>query len=1521
MSNTTPVSKTEPERLQERLTRLATEKSHLQLIIQLMNRVSAAGGLEQTVEQMLRAVGDVIGGVNLILYYRLGEELHYADLHGARRSLETLEDDLVKRAFATREPVEQEHPFSDTQMRTPEFTKAYTWAAPLVVGSEVVGVLKLESLHVSMRRLSQELPVFFNHAAMVLNREIERFLKQMQDARLAAIVQSSDDAIISKTLGGVITTWNKGAQRLYGYAEAEMVGRSIAVLLPPGHEDEVCGMLQRLAEGQHIEHFETVRRRKDGRNIHVSLTISPLRNASGDIVGASTIARDITERKRAETELRRLNRALAMLSDSNQTLIRAVNEANLLRDICRIVVETGGYRRAWVALAEPDERATLRMVAQQDVAAATPAAMDATCDQELLGLELAGTAIQTGHPAIAPNIPGNPACAAWREVARQRGYRSAIALPLTREGRTFGALCIYSAAADAFEVKEVEVLKELAGDLAYGIVALRERTAHAAAEASLQLFRQLANQSSDAIYVVDPPTGRVLDVNDTACRALGYTREELLALTVAEFDPLMRGAGRWAEHVKQLQAGGPTTLESRHQRKDGTAFPVEVAVTHTVQEGRQYLIATVRDITERILGQEALRASEGRFRRLFDKAAVPLCLVNKQSGTLNFNERFRTTFGYSREEVPTLGEWWRLAYPDPENRKHAQTVCEATWQRAVEADTDLEPLEYRVTRKNGDVRTMVVSGSAVGGEFLLTFFDVTEAKRAEEERKANLRFFECLDRVNRAIQASHDLEQTMNAVLDVVLAVFDCDRAWLLCPCDPEAPSFRVPMEATKPGYPGAKLLNADLPMTPDVANDLRETLASAAPVTFTAGTERPINRTSAERFGVQAMMMTVLHLKSDRPWAFGLHQCSYARRWTAEETRLLQEIGRRLADGLDALLSRRRLRDSLEKLEAAQRIAHIGYWDRDLSGNRITLAAEACRIFGISSQESVFNLEQWHGRWLALLHPEDRPRVEEVLGQALRGEARYDVDYRVVRPDGEIRHVHSEADVTREELGRPVRITGMMQDITERMRAEEALRQAHQNYVTLVNTIGGIVWEANPRTFAFSFVSGQAERLLGYPISQWLAEPTFWRDHIHPDDRDWAVDFCATAVREKRSHDFEYRMLAADGRVVWLRDMVTVLVENGEVAHLRGVMLDSTERKRAEATREALLFLEARLNEVDTPVEAARTIFAAADQLWDWDCGALDLYSPETDRVQSVLNFDVVEGQRREVPSALGSGEPSPRMRRVLRDGPELILRVPPLERPTDSVMFGDTNRPSASIMCVPLRRKGQPVGILSVQSYTPNAFTQEDLKTLQGLADHWGGTLERIRATAALRESEARYRELILHQGEGLGIVDPQERFTFANPAGEAIFGVPGGGLVGRTLREFTTEAEYARILAQTQKRRAGEKSTYEMDITRPDGERRCILVSAVPQTDASGQFAGTLALFLDITERKRTEAELLKLNQELDRRVRERTSELETKNRELERLNKLFVGRELRMAELKQRLKKLERSSQGGGTEANA
>ena len=140
-------------------------------------------------------------------------------------------------------------------------------------------------------------------------------------SRLAAIVESSDDAIVSKDLGGIITSWNKAAERMFGYSANEAIGQSIILIIPPDRKDEETNILARIARGERIDHFQTVRQRKDGTQLDVSVTISPVRNSSGKVIGASKVARDITAQKRIEQALRESTQLYQAVTDASPVMI------------------------------------------------------------------------------------------------------------------------------------------------------------------------------------------------------------------------------------------------------------------------------------------------------------------------------------------------------------------------------------------------------------------------------------------------------------------------------------------------------------------------------------------------------------------------------------------------------------------------------------------------------------------------------------------------------------------------------------------------------------------------------------------------------------------------------------------------------------------------------------------------------------------------------------------------------------------------------------------------------------------------------------------------------------------------------------------------------------------------------------------------------------------------------------------------------------------------------------------------
>ena len=266
----------------------------------------------------------------------------------------------------------------------------------------------------------------------------ERKRAQEAQARLAAIVECSDDAIVSKTLEGVIRSWNAGAERVFGWTAAEIVGKSITLIIPPERLDEERMILERLRRGERIDHFETVRMTKDGRRLHISLTVSPVRDASGQIIGASKIARDITERRRAQEGAQFLLDASAMLAavvDYQSTLYKVAHLAvPFFADWCAVdMVQPDGTLRRLAAVHSDPARVALA----EELHRRYPPRADVPY----------GTlhVLRTGKPEMVAEITdalltGAAQDAEHQRILRDLGLHSYICVPLATRGRVLGVL-------------------------------------------------------------------------------------------------------------------------------------------------------------------------------------------------------------------------------------------------------------------------------------------------------------------------------------------------------------------------------------------------------------------------------------------------------------------------------------------------------------------------------------------------------------------------------------------------------------------------------------------------------------------------------------------------------------------------------------------------------------------------------------------------------------------------------------------------------------------------------------------------------------------------------------------------------------------------------------------------------------------------------------------------------------------------------------------------------------------------
>ena len=282
--------------------------------------------------------------------------------------------------------------------------------------------------------------------------------------------------------------------------------------------------------------------------------------------------------------------------------------------------------------------------------------------------------------------------------------------------------------------------------------------------------------------------------------------------------------------------------------------------------------------------------------------------------------------------------------------------------------------------------------------------------------------------------------------------------------------------------------------------------------------------------------------------------------------------------------------------MEAAQRIAHVGWWERDFTTGHVSLSDEVCRIFGVQPLE----LPHWHERWLKLIHPEDRPRAAEAAAAALRGDARYDVEYRVIRPDGDTRIVHSQGDVTWDDSGRPLRQFGVLQDITELRQAEKELRASEEALRRSEAYLAEAQRLSHTGTLAFNasspvYWSEEGYRIWGFDPLEPLPDREAVLQRIHPDDRERVNAETEEALRQKRDFSSEFRIVLPDGTVKHIESAGRPFFSaDGELVEIVATHVDATERKRAQEEHERLRQLEtdiAHLNRVSMMGELAASL------------------------------------------------------------------------------------------------------------------------------------------------------------------------------------------------------------------------------------------------------------------------------------------------------------------------------------------
>jgi len=471
-------------------------------------------------------------------------------------------------------------------------------------------------------------------------RQIQESLRQSEE-KFRALVESTNDWIWETDRQGRYTYVSPRVEVLLGYQPDEILGKSPFDLMPPEEARRVGETFRQLIEKRApLVALENTNLHKDDHLITLETSGLPFFDENGELAGYRGIDRDITERKQHDTEMRKANRALSLLSQCNTLLVYATNEQEILLDICKLAVETGGYLMAWVGFAEHDENRTVRPVAESGYEEGYLDNVNISWADTEYGRGPTGTAIRTARTIINQDIHTNPDMVPWRESALKRGYQSSIALPLVSEEHVLGALTIYAVEPDAFTEEEKSLLEELANDLAYGIVTLRTRKEH---EQHAIILRESLEQSiqtiADTVEARDPYTAghqrRVGELATAIAQEMGLPEEqingihlaaiihdlgkihipaEILAkpgkLTEIEFELIKTHPQEGYNILKNVKFPWPIAdiILQHHERMDGSGYPQGLKGEQIILEAR---ILAVADVVEAITSHRPYRPGFG----------------------------------------------------------------------------------------------------------------------------------------------------------------------------------------------------------------------------------------------------------------------------------------------------------------------------------------------------------------------------------------------------------------------------------------------------------------------------------------------------------------------------------------------------------------------------------------------------------------------------------------------------------------------------------------------------------------------------------------------------------------------------------------------------------------------------------------------------------------------------------------------------------------------------------------------
>jgi PAS domain S-box-containing protein len=1215
------------------------------------------------------------------------------------------------------------------------------------------------------------------------------------EANYHALVENINDVIFSLNTQGRFTYVSPAIERFAHYQTSEVIGQPFDCFV---HPDDLGGLqtsFERTLTGD-LEPYEFRVFARDGAVLHVRTSSRPLWE-NDQLVGLTGVMTNITERVRAEQALRQAhaeleqrvqertaelvqaNRMLNILSACNQVVVRATEEPALLQEVCRIIVDLGGYPLVWVGFAEQDAAQTVRPAAQAGLEEGYLDIVNMTWADTERGRGPTGAAIRSGQPCITKDIQTDPHFAPWREDAIRRGYASSIALPLRGDERVFGALNIYAAKPDAFHTAEVDLLMELANDLAFGVTSLRERAerkrAEEAARESEMRYRAIVEAFDGLIYICSPDY-RVEFMNKQLLERTGYDGTgELCYKVLHDRDSICP----WCVN-NQVFAGETVRWEVQSPKDNHWYYVVNTPIYHT--DGSISKQAMILDITERKQAEEALKEQYSTLRSIIESNNAPIFSIDRQYRYTSFNTAhavvMKAIYGVEIETGHSLLDYMTV----PEDRE----VAKRNLDRALAGEPSVEEAysgEERRSRRyfqvsHNPIRTE--EGAVIG--VAVFALDITGRKQAQE---ALTLFRSLIDHTSEAIeiidpetgrfldaneQACLALGYTREEFLTLTVPEINpvvAARSWkeTLAELRRSGSLIRESQRRHKDGSIFPVEINVNyirldrdyvLAVVRDIterkraerelqrSNELLRAIIEAAPTAIIGldldGNVQMVWNPAAEKMlgwsaqEVMGRFLPSVLVESQEEFRRFREMIRSGKTLDGVEVRRQRRDGSSIdysiyasplrdAEGqitgdiavLVDITERKRAEGDLRKLSHAIEHSPASIVITDSAGNIEYVNPKFTQITGYTRDEVI-------GKNPRILKsgetpPEEYTRLWDTIthGGVWRGE------FHNKKENGELYWESASISPIIDSQGNITHFVAVKEDITERKRAEEALRQSEERYRTL--------YQDNPSTYftvdaqgAVLSVNPFGAEQLGYTVEELIGQSMF--KVFYPDD----LEAVQQQLRACLQHPgqvvhWEFRKVRRDGSILWVREAARAVQEAEDKPVVFIVCEDITERKRAEEALSHYVERLKTLRQIDQAILSAQSAEAIARaalgrirHLLPCQWASVAEFDLPT-ATASVLAVQIDDETRMGMGACIALTQWEA-MAELEQGRIRVVEDILSLSQPsqTERVLGAEGLR---STLNVPLVAQGELIGALNLGASSPGAFSLEHVDIAREVAD----------------------------------------------------------------------------------------------------------------------------------------------------------------------------------------------------------